>query len=216
MATTPRRNAFRVTFDFDAADQLASRLERASERALLRLSAVDVVNEVATRFDRAARRGMNEGINLSDDYIARRMQFIRAAGVPRAEIVARGFRSGGGTVMSNFPYRQLTTPAPRAKGDPKRGIPAGAKRAGIEVEIARGSPESVEHWFTMTLRRGTAAGDKVGVFYRNKAGDVEHKYGPAPYSLFRFQIERRADDLADDLRTTTTRTIGDALERALR
>ena len=213
---TKRQNTFALTIEVKPVEELATRLERATRRALVSLTAVDVVNEVATRFDAAARRGMNEGINLSDDYIARRMQLVRAVGKPSAEIIAKGFRSGGGTVMSNFPYAQLTTSAPRAKGDPKRGIPAGHKQAGIAVEIAKGGALDVESWFTMTLRRGTVAGDKVGVFYRNKAGDVEHKYGPAPYSLFRFQIEQRVDSLADDLQGTALRQVGDALERAIR
>ena len=59
--------AFNVKIDFDGADRLAGKIDALASRALLRLSAADAVNEVATRFDKQAKQGMNAGLNLSDD-----------------------------------------------------------------------------------------------------------------------------------------------------
>ena len=206
----------KVSFDFRAAEGLADRLDALAGRTVLRASAVEAVNEVTARFDKEARRAMNAGLNLSDDYIARRMSVTRASlagqGVVRAEIVS----VGDTTVLSNYPYGQLSrTAGPRAKGDPKRGIAPGRKQAGVAVEVRRGGAKAIEAWFTMTLRRGTAAGDKVGVFYRHSTGRVSQKYGPAPYSLFRHQVETRIDELNDDLQRTATARMSDAVQKAL-
>lgn len=204
-------NAFNVTIDFRGADVLAGKLDALVSRALLRLSAADAVNEVAVRFDKTAKQGMNAGLNLSDAYIATRMTIGKASsagtGPVRAEIVTRGDL----TILSHFPHAQLTQSAPRAKGDPKRGIAPGRKQAGIAAEITRGSAKAVDKWFTMTLR----GSGKVGVFFRPAGGKPVHKYGPSPYSLFRHQIEQGQDDLAEDLQRTAAEHAADTIRKGL-
>ena len=44
---------------------------------------------------------------------------------------------------------------------------------------------------------------------------VSQKYGPAPYSLFRHQVETRIDELNDDLQRTATARMADAVQKAL-
>jgi len=88
------------------------------------------------------------------------------------------------------------------------------RAAGVSVEVTRGSRKSMPGAFTMRLRQGTKEGDKVGVFIRN--GDrKKHVYGVAPYSLFRFQVNKRSDDLELDLENTAASSMVDAVERAL-
>lgn len=208
-------SAFNVKVDFTAADRLATKLDRVAERVLLRLSAADAVNDVATRFDAQAKRGMNAGINLSDQYIRERMSLVPARAVGTQPIKAEIIAAGRLTILSRYPYAQMTQSAPRAKGDPKRGIPAGSKQAGVAVEIVRGQAFAKDKWFTMTLRRGTQAGDKVGVFSRGEKGILEHMHGPSVYSLFRYQINQGQDELFDDLVATGRTKAEDALRKEL-
>lgn len=189
----------RFDVEFEPALDLAARLQAVGGGALRRAQ-VEAVNEVTSRFDLLARKGENEGINLSDAYIAEKTRVTLAAnGVPSASIVTRGDL----TPMGRFPHSQMWKPAKgKAKGDPKRGIPAGSKAAGVRVDIAKGRPQYSPSLFTMTLREGARAGTRVGVFVRTSAGRLKHLYGPSPYSLFRYQVERRRDDLLDDLENT--------------
>lgn len=209
------RQAFNVKIDFRPAEELASRVERVVSRALLRFSAAEAANDVAVRVDAQAKQRMNAGINLSDQYIRDRMTLVRASatgsGAVRAEIIAAGRL----TILSRYPYARLTAPAPRAKGDPKRGIPAGSKQAGVAVEIVRGQAFEKAKWFTMTLRRGTQAGDSVGVFSRGEKGILEHMHGPSVYSLFRYQINQLQDEILDDLSSTTRARAQEALRKEL-
>lgn len=210
---TVGRNSFAITFDLNGpASALAERIDSLAGKALVRLSAVDAVNEVATRFEAAARKAMNAGLNLSDQYVADRMSIVRAAGTPRAEIVARGDL----TILGRYPNAQLTTAARgKARGDAARGIPAGRKQAGVAVEIRRGQAKAQPKWFTMRLRAGTQAGDKVGVFVRTGAGPLKHIYGPSPYSLFRYQINANTDELTADLERTAVARASAATQKAL-
>lgn len=209
-----RQNAFVVT-GFADAERLADRIDSLSSRALLRLRAVDVVNEVTERFRGEAARGMNAGLNLSDEYIAQRMRTIAATasgqGSVRAEIVTHGDL----TILGHYPNAQMTRPARgKSRGDAKRGIPPGRVADGVAVEIKRGEASAQPKWFTMTLRRGVQAGDKVGVFVRTSTG-LKHIYGPSPYSLFRYQIEAHQNELADDLQRTAVARMADTIQRTL-
>lgn len=203
-----------VKFDLAPIERMADRLENLQRKALVQLSAVDAVNEVALRFETEARKGMNAGLNLSDAYVMSKMQRFLAVGTKaKATLVTRGDL----TVLSHFPYTQLTTPTARGggKGDPKRGIAPGLRAAGVSADIRKGDTQSVKWWFTMTLRRGRTAGEQVGVFYRNSSGQISHKYGPSPYSLFRYQVNAHSDELMLDLERTATAAASAAINRAL-
>ncbi len=206
---TGRVNSF--TFDFKPAEALAQRLDSVADGVLLRLAAVDAVNEVATRFDAQARKDMNLGLNLSDDYISSRMQITRAtasgSGPTRAEIVTRGDL----TIIGHYPHRQLRAAGTQMRAGPSRG----RRPSGVAVEIRRGVADYQPQWFTMRLRAGSAAGDKVGLFVRTSANKTKHIYGPSPYSLFRHQIETNSGEVADDLERTALTAAADALTKAL-
>lgn len=205
-------NSFTIKIDSAPVKAQATRIATLAESALLRLSAADAVNAVASRFDEIARAGMNANLKLTDEYIASRMRLTRAAattkGVVRAEIVARGDL----TIMGHYPNAQL-----RAEGTVTRANPGGTRGrrpSGVAVEIKTGQAAVEPQWFLMRLRNS----GKTGVFVRTTAGGGRpvHKYGPSPYSLFRHQIETRSDALADDLAATVTARAADTIERAFR
>lgn len=195
-----RANSFNVTITTDQVVAAATSLEHIDGATINRLL-TQVVTEVAGRFDTRARRAMTAGIALDDGYVSSRMEVERTANVPRIEITAAGpGRAGrkGLTILGHYSPQVTTAAAPRAKGDPKRGVAAGYKAAGVSVMVTRGARKAIPGAFTMTLRRGTVAGDSVGVFTR-RGGKVKHLYGVSPYSLFRFQIEKGEGELGAEL-----------------
>lgn len=206
-----RQRSFEFKFDARPLEALGSRLEQAAENVGTRLSAAEVANEVVARWQPRFQRAMNAGLNLSDEYVASRMQTVPAnaagPGAVRAEIVTRGAL----TIIGHYPNEQL-----RAEGTTTRsGQSRGRRAAGVRVEIKKGAPVVEPQWFLMRLRRGTEAGDKVGLFVRTSSGRVKHLYGPAPYSLFRFQIGQLDDTMADDLAASATSRMADALVKAV-
>lgn len=202
---------FNVRIDFEQANQAADKIEALSSRALVRFGAVDAVNEVATRFMGVAQKGMNADLNLSDAYVQSKMRLTKATSTPRAEIVT----AGDLTILSRYPHMQLTAPAPRGRrGDSARGIPPGQKAAGVSVSIRRSGANVQPRWFLMRLKAGTTAGQNVGVFVRTARG-LKHIYGPAPYSLFRYQVNTRTDALTEDLTNTAAERIGSSVQKAL-
>lgn len=211
MAT--RRSNF--TVDVRQLARVADRLSRVDD-AMLDKSMVGELNKIVDETFDEARGRMNAGINLEDAYLRSKMDVIHATperGL-RAEIIARGGRSDQ-TPLGRYFAGQATAPAPRAKGDPSRGIAPGRKRAGVTVEVSRGAPKLIKNAFTMPLRAGaTAGGNGLGVFTRSKYGVVQHRYGPAVYQLFRVAAGTLEDSVGDKLERLGV-VAADALEKAL-
>lgn len=206
------RRALTVTIDFREAAKLADRLESVTGQARLNLAAVEAVNEVTRRAEPELRAGEVRDINLTETYVASKMNTTLATAKPSALIATRGDL----TIMGHYPIEQMTQPTKtnRVKGDSSRGIPKGRKQAGLRVAIKRSSTTEQPKWFTMRLRHGTESGDKVGVFVRQGA-KATHIYGPSPYSLFRFQAGAQSEEIAEDLRRTALLRMVDEVERAL-
>ena len=191
----------------------ADRLDRVSG-SVIGTAARDAVNEVITRFERDATDGMTADYGLAPAYVRGKTDVRLADSIlnPKAEMVTRGDL----TILGRFPLQQLTQSAPRAKGDPSRGIAPGRKQAGVRATIRRSAPAERDKWFTMRLHAGNAPGANIGVFVRATGRDKpKHIYGPAPYSLFRFQRDLRIGEVETDLQNTTMRTIADRVEKAL-
>jgi hypothetical protein len=190
------------------ADELASRLDRAADSTRIRLNLVDAVNDVTQRFELTAARAMNAGLALEDSYVRSKIKRTPAVaagrGAVRAEIVTRGDL----TILGNYPHRQLNEAGTAVRS----GASKGRRPSGARVEIRRGAAVTEPQWFVMKLR-GT--GGKEGIFVRTSEGRTKHIYGPSPYSLFRFQINRLQDDLQDDLQTAATTTVAGVIERSL-
>ena len=193
--------SFNVTITTDEVLAAATQLEKIDGAAINALL-VRAVNEAAGKFDTRLRRAMNAGIALEDGYISSRMEVDRQANVPRVTITAAGpGRAGrkGLTILGHYSPRVTFSPAKRpSRGDAKRGVPAGMRASGVQVTVRRGAPTTLNSAFTMTLRRGTVAGDNTGVFIRD-GEKVRHLYGVSPYSLFRFQINAQQQQMDAEL-----------------
>lgn len=220
-----------IKFKFDPLDKLGTRLERAAERGRLALAAVDAVNVVTKRADEALRRGEIKDINLTPAYVKSKTDMklaVLGSGPARAEIVTKG----DPTILGRFaPLSRLVNSTRKDR----IGRTLGRRSAGTRVAILKSKVEAQEQWFIMRLRAGNGPGENFGVFVRDprlpakngpnaslaggrhrdgKAGK-RHIYGPAPYQLFKRQIDVQSDDIRADLARTALARLGDALEEAL-
>jgi hypothetical protein len=181
-----------VSIDSNAVLKAAGQLGQLDAATLDELL-TDVVNQVTEDFSVSARRAMNANINLSDEYVSSRM-VTTLANAGGANPTARIDVDGRLTILGNFAPVVTYVPAEvpgKARGDPKRGVPAGFKASGVTVEVSRGQRKAIKSpgAFTMTLKNGNG----TGVFVRQN-GVLTHLYGPAPYSLFNHQLTDAALD----------------------
>ena len=199
---TSRRVVFDTTALIKAADGLdAFQVTTALSEAL---------NEQTKAFEVSTRKAMVEGIKLSESYVASKTKFEPStAGRLRSSITVAGTL----VVLGHYSPRVIYKPAKskKARGDKSRGVPAGYKAAGVAVEVKRGQEVALKSQsaFVMKLRRGTDQGDTLGVFTREGRHRILHRYGVAPYSLFRHQAALREEGFMTDLQD-------DSLNRILR
>lgn len=178
---------------------------------------VSAINEVADRAYDFARKRMTDSVNLTDDYVRRKM-VVQAATAqrPEARITASGARSDM-TPLSRYDAKMVLAPRKSPKARPTTGglrLPSGMRQRGVEVQVAKASGgATLLYGFMQPLRAGIeAGGNDLGVFTRSKSGVKRHRYGPAVYQLFRTQMPNIKDDVGEDLQ----RTVGDAAEANLR
>ena len=200
--------------------KLGERLAQASGEEIGRAS-VTALNEVVDRTYELARDKMIAGINLTDDYLRRRMTLQHATpGKPVASITASGARNAT-TVLGRYdakPVVVVNNKGRPGKGNKALGIPPGQKQAGVTVEVTRGQTSDgfVPRGFLLPLNRGTeAGGNGFGVFARTKEGKLRHRYGPSVYQLFAYQVERIVNDVTDDLEDTLAEQVDLALQKAI-
>lgn len=153
------------------------------------------VNAVAAKVATQAKRDISSQINLTQAYIGDQMRTDKAG--PNKPVATIRMRMRA-IRMARFDAKQITAPAPRAKGDIRRGIGKGRKAAGVSTRISRqGGRTSRKAGFLLPLRAGKAdGGNGFGVFVRTGKGrdDIEHKYGPSPDQLFRrWRVEAAPD-----------------------
>lgn len=171
---------------------------------------VRAVNEVVDRTYDTARKRMNAGINLDDQYISRKLTVNHATAQPRATIVA----AGDLTILGRYNPKILLKPVKhpgRSKGDASRGIAPGLKAAGVSVEVTRGSSKPIDNGFLMPLRSSNG----MGVFTRGADDKVRHRYGPSVYQLFRTTVELIEPEIAADLEETATAAIQIEVRKAI-
>ena len=182
---------------------------------------VTALNGVVDRAYELSRERMIAGINLSDDYLRRRMTVARATpGKPVASITASGARNAT-TVLGRYDAKPVIVANNKGrpgKGNKALGIPSGQKQAGVTVEVTRGQTSDgfVPRGFLLPLNRGTeAGGNGFGVFARTRDGKLRHRYGPSVYQLFAYQVERIVNDVTDDLENTLSEQVDLALRKAI-
>lgn len=188
------------------------------EPAELGSNLVSAINEVADRAYDFARKRMTDSVNLTDDYVRRKM-VVQAATAqrPEARITASGAREDM-TVLGRYDAKMILAPRKTTnRARPTTGglrIPSGMRQNGVEVKVRKtGGDSEIEYGFLQPLRAGkTDGGNGLGVFARSKSGVKRHRYGPAVYQLFRTQMPNITDDVGEDLQ----RTVGDAAEANLR
>ena len=211
---------YALKIDATQVQKLGERLAQASGEEIGRAS-VTALNEVVDRTYELARDKMIAGINLTDDYLRRRMTLQHATpGKPVASITASGARDDL-TVLSRFDAKPVIAANKNGrpgKGNKALGIPSGQKQAGVTVEVTRGQTSDgfVPRGFLLPLNRGTeAGGNGFGVFARSRDGTRKHRYGPSVYQLFAYQVERIVNDVTDDLEDTLAEQVDLALQKAI-
>ena len=153
------------------------------------------VNKVADKTFTRSKREITSIVSLTSTYVGERMFIKRALpGAPVALITARTRP----TKLFTYGVRQLTVAAPRAKGDPSRGISAGRKAAGVAAGVkAGGGKKPIPKAFLMRLRSDNG----FGVFTR-EGNRLRHRYGPSVDQTFRLVITDIKDDVGAELEQT--------------
>lgn len=176
------------------------------------------LNETVDRTYQLAADRMTAGINLSDDYLRRRMTTQHASGASlEASITAPGDRAGL-TRLASYDAAMVIVPRKTTRASRSRGaLPLnGGRQAGVSVTVTRGAPKTGASLFMLPLRAGTELGDKFGVFVRDKGSKkLKHLYGPSVYQLLNYQAPRIADEVSDDLQHTVLNRLGDEIDRIL-
>ena len=209
---------YALKIDASQVVKLGERLAQASGEEIGRAS-VTALNEVVDRTYELARDKMIAGINLTDDYLRRRMTLQHATpGKPVASITASGARNAT-TVLGRYDAKPVIVANNKGrpgKGNKALGIPPGQKQAGVTVEVTRGKTSDgfVPRGFLLPLNRGTeAGGNGMGVFARSRDGKLRHRYGPSVYQLFAYQVERIVNDVTEDLEETLIGQVTEVLQK---
>lgn len=178
----------------DAITAAAKRI-RAVPDASVR-AAYRAVNTVAARVVTMAKRDIAAEINLPQSYVAAQTAITKATPASAVGIIRMRIRA---VRLARFAATQLTKPAPRARGDVRRGIAAGRKQAGVSVKVKRkGVRKLMPGAFMLPLRSGeVGGGNGLGVFLRTGKGPkaIRHLYGPSPDQLFRRWREGATPDI---------------------
>ena len=205
-----------VKIDIDQVLALAGDLGRVDAQTF-GTAAQAALNETIDRTYQLASDRMTAGINLSDDYLRRRMTTEHASGTTlEASITASGDRAAQ-TRLATYDAQMVIVPRKTTRASRSRGVLPlnGGRQAGVTVTVSRGAPKTGASLFMLPLRAGAVLGDKFGVFVREKRR-IKHLYGPAVYQLLAHQAPRITDEVADDLQRTLLDRVGDEVDRILK
>lgn len=204
-----------ITIAVDQVVGLADRVADLDTQAFSR-AAVAALNTTVDATYELARDRITTGINITDDYLRRRMSVEHAKGSKlQAEIVASGDAQRMtrlvhyGAQMLIVP-RKTTTPS-RSQGSLLR-LGSGSKQGGVRVNVK--SPKTMVDAFMLPLKRGSQQGEKMGVF-RREGNKLKHLYGPSVYQLFRYQSSRIEDEVAGDLQANLLDQVDEQIRKVL-
>lgn len=185
----------------------------------LRRAARAAANDVALDVMREAPRDLSQRYNLPASYIKDNLKF-KPAGEDGVAVISARRRF---TRLARFDARQLTAEAKRdkrgrtrAKGDPRRGIPAGRKQAGVSVKVMRsGQREKFTRGaFLLPLRAGKEpGGNGMGLFERVSNTRIQHLYGPSPFQTFRWWGQEYGPDMPARVRKNMRARLARELKR---
>lgn len=172
---------------------------------------LQTANDVAETVISRAATDITQRYNLPASDIREKFSLRLAKRFDDVAIVAVRKR---GTRLARYDAQQLTVAAPRAKGDKRRGIPAGRKQAGVSVQVLRGGPrKEMKDAFFLPLRGGSKAGvNGMSIFWRYEK-DIEHMYGPSPHQAFRRWIKENNPKISNLLAKTISARIAQQLRK---
>jgi len=179
-------------------------------------AAADAANEVAVEVMNEAISDIDKRYNLPANYVKDRFKLLRATATLDAVVGAR-IRW---TTLARYEAKQLTVPAPRAKGDPRRGIPAGQKQAGVSFKVLRqGKQWNIRRAFLVPLRAGKLdGGNGMGIFWRDdrdisqierglveeevnfhrggwRGKTIKHLYGISVHQAYQYWLQENLPDI---------------------
>lgn len=237
-----------LTINVDEVIDAATRIKRV-ESALVGTTAVSTINKVLPRTYDSAAKKMLSGINLPRSDLDDQMSIEKASNPlkPQGAIVARrktrrpntmrrylvGMILAQNTWSQGFVMSQVVkrarNPIPPGTaslpwkirvGDKRRGIPAGQKARGIEVEVVKGRVKRAENWFLLPTKNGLLPArvrrNAEKRWGRKGKANYEVIYGPSVWQLFKAQIPGLREGVLADLRKTLDEDIRDEFLKALR
>lgn len=201
----------KISLTLSGADQLknlAAKIKQYPAQAAL--AGVAAANDVSETVITSASNNIASRYNLPASYVRERFKLYRAINGQPAIVGARK-RS---TRLDRFAAQQLTTAAPRAKGDPRRGIAPGRKQAGVSVHVNRTKGrKSMPGSFFIPLRAGKTDGaGGMGVFWRY-GDDIELMYGPSIHGSYSFWIQEKHPNISAQLAKAFTARLTEQLRR---
>ncbi len=205
-----------IKIGIDQITQMADRVGQLDAQVFGR-AAQDALNETIDRTYELASDRITTGINLSDDYLRRRMTVEHAsAGKLEASVVATGSRALM-TRLATYDAAMVIVPRKTTRASRSKGLLPlnGGKQAGVNVTVVRGAPKTLNSGFMLPLRAGATLGDKFGVF-RREGGKLKHLFGPSVYQLFAYQAPRITDEVVDDLQQTLLDRVTEQVDRILK
>jgi len=191
-----------MTVSIDGLDDALRRFSNAKP-AVLR-AAERSINKVAAKLRTEASKDIRQRYALQAPYLNKHLTLKRASKGKDAIIRAEKRP----TLLSRYGAQQLTKLAKSAKGDARRGIPAGRKQAGVSFKVLRaGGRKRERKFFLIPLRSGLSdGGNGFGVAIRQGAGRNNYKIlhtisvDQAYESLRPRYVQRLPADLADAFR----------------
>lgn len=185
-------------------------------------AALTALNEVVDKTYDLSRDRITTGINLSDDYLRRRMEVEHATGKNlEASITATGDRSQM-TRLAKYNAAMVIVPRTSTRKSRSKGLLPlnGGKQAGVTVTVSRGQPKTLSDNYFILRLANHGADEKFGVFSRGKGktqdSALKHHYGPSVYQLFRYQAGQIIDEVADDLQQTLLDRVGEQVDKVLK
>jgi len=212
------RSIFEIKFELQPLTEFADRLARLTPAELGR-TYVQAINETVDSTYDLARARMLRGINLTDDYVQRKMKVEHATEKKTsASIVAFGsgkfttalshygaMQSDKAVTWDNARIAAFTEFGPwpgwtKRVGNPALGINPDRKADGISVEVVKGQRKNIKGAFGI---RGKTDSNGTPIVFRRKGNSrtVEALTGPSVYQLFKIAAKGIQGQVSTDLET---------------
>ncbi|MEP6587141.1 MAG: phage tail protein [Polaromonas sp.] len=227
-----RTSSFSVSIDTSAVEGLARRLEGLTPEAIGAL-AVEAINETVDSAYALGRKTMLRGINLTDDYIQRKMTVEHATPkAPKATITALGGRTHT-TGLSHYGAMQMTKDVnwsnariqaaghkfgkwpgwTQRRGNAALGVSVDRKASGKSVEVVRGQRKKMGPIFSIPGKKDNDG--NLVLFRRTASGSAQSLQGPSVYQLFRVAIPMIYGQVEEDLSKSVIEVAERELQKVL-